>query len=146
MKKQLKDFQRGFTLIELMIVVAIVGILAAIAIPQYQDYTIRSRATEILTLMDPAKVAVSENIINNGGALPADACLGWAAPAATANVSSVTCTGATGVVVGTGTAAAGSLGLTLTPTAPGAGSANSVRWACTRTAGQDRHAPASCRA
>ena len=53
--------QKGFTLIELMIVVAIVGILAAIAIPAYQDYTVRARVTEGLSLASAAKVTVSEN-------------------------------------------------------------------------------------
>jgi type IV pilus assembly protein PilA len=142
-QKQIQRAQRGFTLIELMIVVAIVGILAAIAIPQYQDYTIRTRTSEILVLMDPAKKVVSENIINNGGNLPGDACVGWTAPAATVNVATVACTAATGVILGTGTAAAGSVGLTLTPTAGGAN--NAITWACTRTGGDNRHVPASCR-
>ena len=62
---------RGFTLIELMIVVAIVGILAAVAIPAYQDYTIRARVTEGLNLASAAKLAVSETALTNGG-LPAN--------------------------------------------------------------------------
>jgi type IV pilus assembly protein PilA len=56
----LKQAQKGFTLIELMIVVAIIGILAAIAIPAYQDYTIRAKVTEGLNLADSAKTAVAE--------------------------------------------------------------------------------------
>ena len=63
MKKQL---QQGFTLIELMIVVAIIGILAAIAIPAYQDYTIRAQVSEGLSLMDGAKTAVAEYYTNKG--------------------------------------------------------------------------------
>ena len=61
-----KSMQKGFTLIELMIVVAIIGILAAIALPAYQDYTIRSQASEGLTLMAGAKTAVAETFINTG--------------------------------------------------------------------------------
>ncbi|MEJ2645049.1 MAG: pilin [Gammaproteobacteria bacterium] len=66
----MKRTQQGFTLIELMIVVAIIGILAAIAIPAYQDYTIRAQVSEGLSLADGAKTAISE-FYNNRGALPA---------------------------------------------------------------------------
>jgi type IV pilus assembly protein PilA len=64
--RQMKAVQKGFTLIELMIVVAIIGILAAIAIPAYQDYTIRSQVTEGLNLASAVKAGVSEYYANAG--------------------------------------------------------------------------------
>ena len=67
----MKSLQKGFTLIELMIVVAIIGILAAIAIPAYQDYTIRAQVTEGLNLAGDLKAAVAENFAGTG-AWPAD--------------------------------------------------------------------------
>ena len=62
----MKKVQQGFTLIELMIVVAIIGILAAIAIPAYQDYTIRAQVTEGMNLAAAAKAAVAESFTNKG--------------------------------------------------------------------------------
>ena len=79
-----RTLQQGFTLIELMIVVAIIGILAAVALPAYQDYTIRARVTEGLSLASAAKTAVSETFANvNNGAVAAYAGAGpQAAPPA----------------------------------------------------------------
>ena len=67
----MKKTQQGFTLIELMIVVAIIGILAAIAIPAYQDYTTRAKITEAVNALAPAKTSVSEFFISQGS-MPAD--------------------------------------------------------------------------
>jgi type IV pilus assembly protein PilA len=85
--------QAGFTLIELMIVVAIIGILAAVALPAYQDYTKRAKVTEGLSLATAAKTAVVENAAN-GNKYSA----GWSTPAATANVLSVDVDDKTGTI------------------------------------------------
>jgi type IV pilus assembly protein PilA len=66
----MKRVQQGFTLIELMIVVAIIGILAAVALPAYQDYTIRSQMTEPINLADGAKTAVADYWSNKGRCRP----------------------------------------------------------------------------
>ena len=75
----LNKMQKGFTLIELMIVVAIIGILAAIAIPAYQDYTIRAKVTEGLNLADSAKTAVAESWQSGGTTGLTAAATSWAA-------------------------------------------------------------------
>jgi type IV pilus assembly protein PilA len=77
----MKKIQQGFTLIELMIVVAIIGILAAIAIPAYQDYTIRAQVSEGLNLSAAAKTAVAESFLNRGEAPATRAIAGMSATA-----------------------------------------------------------------
>src|SRR6476619_3503229 len=69
--KLMKRIQQGFTLIELMIVVAIVGILAAIALPAYQDYVIRSKMSEAEAALAACKTSVSEYVSTHAGTLPA---------------------------------------------------------------------------
>lgn len=165
----MKAIQKGFTLIELMIVIAIIGILAAIAIPAYQDYIIRARVTDGLSMASSAKAAIAENAANGMGYAS-----GWTAPTATPNVSAIAIAPATGAITITYTARGGGVaGATLiltpstgTPLAAFAGgtattsvvpTGGSINWACksassTATAGPgavgsllSKYAPANCR-
>ncbi|MCW8407846.1 pilin [Legionella sp. PATHC035] len=140
--------QKGFTLIELMIVVAIVGILAAIAIPAYQDYVVRARVTEGLSIASSAKTTVSENATTGAN----DLSLGWSFNNPTPNVQSVTVAANTGVITITYTALANNVVLTLTPQAngaalvPGTPPTDPITWNCAvGNAADDRYVPANCR-
>jgi len=137
--------QQGFTLIELMIVVAIIGILAAIAIPAYQDYTIRAKVSEALVASAPAKTGVSEYFLSEG-ALPTNNSQAGISNVVTSFVSSVTVTnGVIGVVVdpaGVGIPGGATLTITMPPDTSSAGA---IQWDCTATAATAKYAPATCR-
>jgi len=139
----MKKVQQGFTLIELMIVIAIIGILAAIALPAYQDYTIRSKVSEGLVLASAAKLAVAETAQSLTGLAAVTVANSGYVFAATTYVASIVITPATGVVTITtqATGAAVQPVLTLTPTE----SNGAMTWACAQTAGVARHVPATCR-
>jgi type IV pilus assembly protein PilA len=141
--KMTQRAQAGFTLIELMIVVAIIGILAAVALPAYQDYTVRGRVSELAILGSSMKATVTENIANNAGTIAVGMCRGVTnISAATVNTLSSACTDATGVIAVTGTAKAKDVVLTFTPTVTADGV---VKWACTSPATVHKYVAAECR-
>jgi type IV pilus assembly protein PilA len=139
-----RQVRRGFTLIELMIVVAIVGILAAVALPAYQDYTVRGRVSESLGLIEPMKHTVGENAAANPTAL----CSGVQeldgtdeAPA-TKNTAFITCE--TGVITIKTSEAAKAITLTLTPDTTT--TAGAVKWTCSVDhENKYKYVPSECR-
>ena len=141
----MKTMQKGFTLIELMIVVAIIGILAAVAIPAYQDYTVRAKVTELMTAASACKASVSE-FAQSQNALPGTLAQAGCSNNATQYVQSLA-VGAGGVITVAAVAAEipGGGNLALVPTLNAGGT---VTWACNGagTTILSKYRPANCRA
>jgi type IV pilus assembly protein PilA len=139
-----RNLQKGFTLIELMIVVAIIGILAAVALPAYQDYTTRAKVSEVIVMAAPAKLAVTETSSSIGGLGSLTVSnSGYTFPGATKYVSAITITAATGVVTASSSIPNATGNIVLTPTAVGTNTGQ-LQWACTTTI-PAKFVPAECR-
>ncbi len=141
----MKRVQKGFTLIELMIVVAIIGILAAIALPAYQDYTIRARVTEGITAAGGCKTAVAEYVASHGTFPTSTANAGcqdqtskYVASLAVANTGVITVTMSADASLG----AAAGMTITLTPSAIANNAISD--WTCRGS--NEKYVPGSCRA
>ena len=144
----MNKLQKGFTLIELMIVVAIIGILAAIAIPAYQDYITRSKVTELVTAGSACKASVSE-YFQSLNTLPGNLTTAGCATVSSKYISSLA-VGTNGVVTvagrtgGTALPAAATGNYVLVPSANTAATA-SIEWSCTTSTITKKYLPANCR-
>ena len=146
MKLSMKRAQQGFTLIELMIVVAIIGILAAVALPAYRDYSVRAKVSELILAASSGKTSVAE-FVNTNGAMPTTGSLGLASQSSK-YVSAVDYTQTStsvGVLTVTASSAEGAVSgkkIKLTGSINGTGQ---VDWACTTVDMDARYLPASCK-
>ena len=147
MRGNTMKLQKGFTLIELMIVIAIIGILAAIALPAYQDYTVRSKVSEGLNMVGAAKLAVAETFDSTGAFVANNASYGLPA-AGSISGTYVTSIGAAGSTItitynnnlgGNPTANGGTIIIVATT------NVGSVEWDCTGGTIVDKYRPANCR-
>lgn len=145
----MKNIQKGFTLIELMIVVAIIAILAAIALPAYQDYMVRAKVSELVVAADACKNSVAE-FYQQTQRLPGSTDSAGCSSNPTKYITSLA-VGGNGVITTTATAATDLYGaangtFVLTPTATASATGNSIlQWACNGSSIPNKYLPAMCR-
>ena len=161
----MKKFQQGFTLIELMIVVAIIGILAAIAIPAYQDYTVRAKMSEVILAASACRTSITETYQSSRGTAPAGMADNWGCEATdptfyvsrvgtnadgvvTVTVNSTNLPQAAGVVTLTPYKLAGGAEVAMTTAADWGQGLNVYKWICgdpANTTVATKYLPGSCR-
>lgn len=140
----MKRVQQGFTLIELMIVVAIIGILAAVALPAYQDYTVRAKVSELMLAASSARTCITEAYQSIGGTAVPGLVNSTCSIASVGKVTGAT-VATTGVISVAGSTATTSVGkdvtITLTPTVNT--TAGTLTWVCSGS--DSKYVPSSCR-
>lgn len=142
----MKKIQQGFTLIELMIVVAIIGILAAVALPAYQDYTIRAKMSEVIGMAAAAKTSMSEYYVSMGQMPTGAASAGVNTSALQSTyVSSVTFSRTSSTVAQVSYAIQNLSPATGNLIFVGTGGANGVSWVCNTSTVPEKYLPANCR-
>ena len=149
----MKRVSKGFTLIELMIVIAIIAILLALALPAYQDYTIRAKVSEGLSVAAAAKLAVTETCQSEPNLTGIDnAAVGYPASVVSTYVDSITvggdCNSTATIAIDTNQTTTGAptdVTMRLDGIGTGSGTDGRWQWDCVQTGGETRHVPSTCR-